>query len=494
MKYPAVIFDGRVLQTNTWHRGMGRYTLGLIKGFSEQDQRVVVVLAEDLPGLGEREAVLKSVNPNVEIYTISLVSGGSDIVEKTNTKNFDSFVQDNHLEDSLFIISSLFTFEYSPFSSKKTINSCIFYDLLPLTHWHILGGYYGEYEYFRRYRFLYLMDKILAISEHVKDEMIEHLGFKSSDITNISGANVSFASEGEDVKLEKRSHKYLLLPGGDAPHKNMMRAVYAFSIFKSRFKTDHKLLITSFYSEGNKQDMKRLSSDIELVGQVSDDELHSLYKNSEGVLFPSLDEGLGLPILEAVSYDKKVMCSDIDVFKEFSEDAFYFFNPLNPEDMADAIQRAVFDDSKTLLNKYDEIKEKFTWKRSSELIVKAKITKRKIENSHRQTHAIVAEQENSYELIKLIGSIVRDNYPAKDIALYVNSLDRKSQKVPFVFNSIFTTKDIADAFSNKHESKTIIYTDKSVYSKALAKPDDEILYLGVKAEDVNQNFNNAWKN
>lgn len=54
---------------------MGRYTLGLIKGFSEQDQRVVVVLAEDLPGLGEREAVLKSVNPNVEIYTISLVSG-----------------------------------------------------------------------------------------------------------------------------------------------------------------------------------------------------------------------------------------------------------------------------------------------------------------------------------------------------------------------------------------------------------------------------------
>ena len=63
-----------------------------------------------------------------------------------------------------------------------------------------------------------------------------------------------------------------------------------------------------------------------------------------------------------------------------------------------------------------------------------------------------------------------------------------------MFNSIFTTKDIADAFSNKHESKTIIYTDKSVYSKALAKPDDEILYLGVKAEDVNQNFNNAWKN
>ncbi len=211
ISYPAIIIDGRVFQTNTWHRGMGRYTLGLLKGIAEQDAspRVILLLANDLPELGDREIVIRSMNENIEFHTLPLVSGSSDVIEKENAKIVDVFVSKKSIKGSLFVISSLFTFDYSPFSPSETINACIFYDLLPLTHWEMLGQYYG-YEYFRRYRYIYEMDKLFAISEHVKDELVEYLGMKEEDVVNISGADVSLVVSGDKVNVTNDSQKGLI--------------------------------------------------------------------------------------------------------------------------------------------------------------------------------------------------------------------------------------------------------------------------------------------
>lgn len=492
IKHPAIIVDGRVFQTNTWHRGMGRYTLGILKGIFEQSPklRTIVLLADDLPVLGEREGVIRGMHSNVEFFTLPLVSGSSRAIETGNAKIVDTFVDKYKLEGSLFLLSSLFTFDYSPFRPRRTLNAAIFYDLLPLTHWDMLGQYYG-YEYFRRYRYIYEMDKLFAISEHVKDELIEYLGFKPSDVVNISGADVSLVSatpENVESTIPVRQYKYILLPGGDSPHKNMFRAVHAFEQFNVRVGGNYKLIITSFYSEESKADIHSLSSSVEFAGQVSDVELEALYANSEAILFPSLDEGLGLPILEAVNHDKKVICSNIDVFKEFSKDAFYLFNPLNTVDMTEAIYRAVSDKSSEYIRRYTPIKEEFTWKNSAAKILNTSVVKQAIPRSRKQ-YAIIVEQDESNELMGVIGSLVRKYGRTHEVKLFIDSLKYSKRSRPLVFNDIVPTGDIVDAFNKTSKgSRAIIITSEAKYTPALIQDGDEVIYLGTTKGRVRKIF------
>jgi glycosyltransferase involved in cell wall biosynthesis len=76
---------------------------------------------------------------------------------------------------------------------------------------------------------------------------------------------------------------------------------------------------------------------IENVGHLSDSSLAALYSASLGVVFPSLDEGFGLPIVEAQRLRTVVLCSDIPIFHEIANDAAIYFDPQNPESIASKI-------------------------------------------------------------------------------------------------------------------------------------------------------------
>ncbi len=241
--------------------------------------------------------------------------------------------------------------------------------------------------------------------------------------------------------------------------------------------------------------MNFLSSNIEFAGQVSDEELENLYENSEAILFPSLDEGLGLPILEAVNHNKKVVCSNIAVFKEFSTDAFYLFNPTNPEDIAEALRRAVLDKSKSYINKYLPIKEEFTWKNSAHRMLTSEISKQmQILTSKKRKYSIIVEQDESSELVSIIGSLVRNHCREYDVELFIDSLNYGSRNMPLVFNNILPTGDVVDAFrKTRIGMRTIIVTKNSKYTPSIINKGDEVIYLGVSKMDSQKTFRNIFK-
>ncbi|MCX7396122.1 MAG: glycosyltransferase family 1 protein [Planctomycetales bacterium] len=76
---------------------------------------------------------------------------------------------------------------------------------------------------------------------------------------------------------------------------------------------------------------------IENVGHLSDSSLAGLYAGSLGVVFPSLDEGFGLPIVEAQRLRTVVLCSDIPIFHEIAGDGAIYFDPRNAESIASKI-------------------------------------------------------------------------------------------------------------------------------------------------------------
>src|SRR3989338_4735301 len=88
---------------------------------------------------------------------------------------------------------------------------------------------------------------------------------------------------------------------------------------------------------------------VEVKSTVSDKELAGLYKNAQAFVFPTLSEGFGLPGLEAMSCETPVVCSDIPVLREIYGNAALYFNPRDPRDIAEKVQK-VLEDKATRMN------------------------------------------------------------------------------------------------------------------------------------------------
>lgn len=127
--------------------------------------------------------------------------------------------------------------------------------------------------------------------------------------------------------LNKNS--FFLYVGLGAPHKNIQFMIDAFLSAN----TDKKLVIC-----GKGHD-PIINEKIIYTGWVQDEELDFLYQNCAAFIFPSLYEGFGLPILEALSYHCKVFSSNAGALGEFSSQYVHFFNPQKVEELTTLIEK-----------------------------------------------------------------------------------------------------------------------------------------------------------
>jgi glycosyltransferase involved in cell wall biosynthesis len=96
-------------------------------------------------------------------------------------------------------------------------------------------------------------------------------------------------------------------------------------------------------------------------GEASDYELTSLYKHARALIFPSLSEGFGLPAFEAFSFGCPVICSDIPVFRELLGLFPVYIDPINPQSIADAIDKVICNGSTVSMHDWKRQTQKFKW-------------------------------------------------------------------------------------------------------------------------------------
>ena len=101
---------------------------------------------------------------------------------------------------------------------------------------------------------------------------------------------------------------------------------------------------------------------------INDSELQSLYLSAKMLVMPSFYEGFGLPILEALSFDCPVICSDIPVFRELFENNVTYFNLNSKEDLKEKIKLILKDGQQHKVNK-KELVEKYNYSNSAKLIL-----------------------------------------------------------------------------------------------------------------------------
>ena len=160
---------------------------------------------------------------------------------------------------------------------------------------------------------------------------------------------------------------YLLYPANAYPHKNHAGLIAAFQQFRlAHPEVPGRLVLTG----GRSPQLSRLlrnstaRDQIEHLGYVSAERLAELYAGCRAVVFPSLFEGFGIPILEAMEHGKPIYCSDLPVLREVAGDSVSYFEPSSTDSLAAALRDAFTATAQTAATqKYPAVLQRFSWER-----------------------------------------------------------------------------------------------------------------------------------
>ncbi len=172
---------------------------------------------------------------------------------------------------------------------------------------------------------------VITISEHARRALIERL---SLDPARVRAIHLAVDHERFTPDGRPREH-FLLYPANAWRHKNHPRLFEAFAAVR-RERPDLRLVLTGAGHEG-----LALPDGTESLGHVSLDRLVELYRGAAALVYPSLYEGFGIPCLEAMACGCPVAASSVASIPEVCGDAAVYFDPLDPEAIADGIRRVL---------------------------------------------------------------------------------------------------------------------------------------------------------
>lgn len=380
-KKRVLLIDAQLFQSHALHRGVGKYSLSILKELSK-DSGIYTkkVLIFNDSGIDEYD--LKRIKEiansfNVEFLPLhrawpSNYKHYKNIV-KTNKEVLDSYIKDNFPGYPVdFLILSLFQHAECPTFPSLNVRRClVVYDLIPLLYPDLyLCDLDAAKTYLSRYKVLNEADHFFTISRAVATDLSVNLGIPKDCITPIYGAPIERKHFNPEPVEELVNEEFILLPSGDDPRKNNARAVLAFEAFNRKHGGQFKLVITSFFSERTKGNLNTICDRLIFTGNVSDEQMAWLYKNTSLVLFPSTSEGLGMPVMEAVEFSRPVVCSNLDVFKEISETAFNFCDPYKVESIEKEVTKSFRNRFTVDAKAYKEILKAYSWGKTAELILK----------------------------------------------------------------------------------------------------------------------------
>lgn len=386
------------------------------------------------------------------------------IAQRKNQNILDTYIAENFSADDIyFVIASLFLDEACPVFPTRAHKSVIFYDLIPLMYYKLYLGLGASEQYFTRFSVLFEADAFLAISETVSNDLVSYIGVPKDKIFNIRGASNWIGNDQAPVKPDLTlDQSYVLMPTGGDPRKNNLNGVIGFDRFNRQNGNKYQLVITSIFTDEQKSELHKYSSNILFTDNVSDAELCWLYEHAEVVLFPTEYEGLGMPVLEAIDADKLIVCSDIPVFREISSEAFFTFDPRDPESIGNALEESIVagsEEVKLKKKRYKSIQETFTWRNSALEVLRAlHVTQRKGDSTVKRRIAFVTPNISyDSELSRYAALSYASLAEAYDIDFYYDMSDALPAVRPNFLAFVTNIFDVKELAGGADEYDLIIY-------------------------------------
>jgi alpha-1,3-rhamnosyl/mannosyltransferase len=207
--------------------------------------------------------------------------------------------------------------------------------------------------------------RLLTVSEFTRGELSTRAGLDVRDVAVVHPGVSDVFLAPRDESVGSPDDTYLLYVGGAGPNKNVQRLLASVRLLRETAPIDLVMAGDRAWDHAELAGALGPSppSWIRLTGYVTDSELARLYRQAAACVCPSLHEGFGLPVLEAMACGTPLACSRIPVLEEVAGDAAAYFDPLVVEDIA-ATLSALLNDRRAaseLAARGRERARAFTW-------------------------------------------------------------------------------------------------------------------------------------
>jgi len=397
-----LVVDLQCCQSASHLGGIGRYSLNLARSMiqlSAAHEILVVLNNANSHALNVVASKLSDVLPRDRLLTLSMLPGASYSDNNYSARKTSEALREKFLSDlnpDAVHISSLIE-GYSDqvvgtirrYQTSAPPTAVTLYDLIPLENENMyLRDNLVRAHYLEKIEELQRADFLLSISEHSRQEALRKLPDFNGNIHTIFGG-VEDALQNKVVKSSVLSNvrrrlalsgKYLLYVASFDARKNQRGLIKAFSLLPEKLKEELDLVIVgngwpTMYEELHQfaESCRLPRSKVKFSGRVDDDTLAALYQGATCFVFPSLLEGLGLPVLEALAHGLPVVGSNTSSVPEFLLTEEARFDPLDAREMATVIARAVSDKSfrQQILADGAVALERYTWKNSGRAALEA---------------------------------------------------------------------------------------------------------------------------
>lgn len=223
-------------------------------------------------------------------------------------------------------------------------------------------------------------DGIIAVSQSTKADLMEYFGIGGEKIQVVyNGVDEGFRRKLPPDELERwlrdldLQRPYLLFVGNPKPHKNLDNVVKAYARARALAGFDAPLVCVGDRGDGQEFKIRQraeqlgIADRLRLLGHVAEEALPAIYQGASLFLFPTLYEGFGLPVVEAMASGVAVITSNTSALKEIAEGYAHLVDPLDVEGMARAIARSMSDpEHRASLAKLGAKRaEDFRWERAA---------------------------------------------------------------------------------------------------------------------------------
>ena len=345
-------------------RGMGIYTINFLKELAKIDKETQYILYGDINDedkvLPQQENfVFKKLNANGLFHYEQVVLPKQCKKDKINILHSPANTSPIFLERKIKRILSLHDVmflkkEISFPNNKKQIIGRLYYILTSILNAKKANVLITPTEYSKQ-------DIIKELKIKEDKIIVDTRGTEHFDISNVT----SFEELKEKYNIPEH---YFFHVGGDAPTKNTdkLLEVFASNVKYNIVVAGIKVLETShLYKKFNQY------KNIIFVPYISQTDIVGLYKNAAAFIVPSIYEGFGLPLLEAMKCDCPIICSNASCLPEVAGDCAIYFSPYDKNDIYDKIikiqDKTTIDELKS---HYKSRLEKYSWKRTAEETLK----------------------------------------------------------------------------------------------------------------------------
>jgi len=272
------------------------------------------------------------------------------------------------------------------FPLRKTTPSILtIHDVIPLNYREAMPFFINYFLYRPGIRLAgRLNDRIATVSEFSKQDIAKKTGVSLSKITVIpNGLREPFAQDANlEGELEERfqlQDGFILYVGGIHERKNVARLIQAFAKLVQNQGFPGKLLATGSVSGAPYQEKMKAILDMVVeetgmgervifTGFVTDEELEALMRKTHFMIYPSLYEGFGMPLLEAMQVGTPVVTSNLTAMPEVAGGAALLVDPFDVEDITSTMAKLLGGGNlrEELIRKGKEVAKAYSWQRTSE--------------------------------------------------------------------------------------------------------------------------------